>query len=103
MVGLSSIDGQDAAHNQTTTFREFESGRWYTVRVRVTAERIGCWLDDEQVVDQKIAGRIVSIRNEVFPSKPLGIATYATVAKVRHIRWRPVEASAAAPAAAVTP
>ena len=103
VVGLSSIDGQDAAHNQTTTFREFESGRWYTVRVRVTAERIGCWLDDEQVVDQKIAGRIVSIRNEVFPSKPLGIATYATVAKVRHIRWRPVEAPAAAPAAAVTP
>ncbi len=103
VVGLSSIDGQDAAHNQTTTFREFQSGRWYTVRVRVTPERIGCWLDDEQVVDQKIAGRIVSIRNEVFPSKPLGIATYATVAKVRNIRWRPVDAPAAAPAAAVTP
>jgi hypothetical protein len=94
VVGLSSIDGQDAAHNSTTTYKEFKSGRWYTVRVRVTPERIACWLDDEQVVDQKLANRIVSIRNEVFASKPLGIATYATVGRVKNIRVRPVGAAA---------
>ena len=103
LIGLSSIDGQDAAHNDTTSYREFKSGRWYTVRVRVTPERISCWLDDEQVVDQKLANRIVSIRNEVFPSKPLGIATYSTVARVKNIRVRSVgqDADAEAPAAAV--
>jgi len=94
VVGLSSIDGQDAAHNSTTSYKEFKSGRWYTVRVRVTPERIACWLDDEQVVDQKLANRIVSIRNEVFASKPLGIATYSTVARVKNIRVRPVGAGA---------
>lgn len=56
----------------------------------MTPERIACWLDDEQVVDQKLANRIVSIRNEVFASKPLGIATYSTVARVKNIRVRPV-------------
>ncbi len=96
VMGLSSIDGQDAAHNDTTSYREFKTGRWYTVRVRVTPERISCWLDDEQVVDQKLTNRIVSIRNEVFPSKPLGIATYSTVARVKNIRWRAVGEGAAA-------
>jgi len=102
LIGLSSIDGQDAAHNDTTSYREFKSGRWYTVRVRVTPERISCWLDDEQVVDQKLANRILSIRNEVFPSKPLGIATYSTVARVKNIRVRTVgqDADTEAPAAA---
>ena len=103
VVGLSSIDGQDAAHNATTSYKEFKSGRWYTIRVRVTPERIGCWIDDEQVVDQKLAGKILSIRNEVFASKPLGIATYSTVARVKNIRWRPVGEGAgveAAPAGA---
>ena len=101
VVGLSSIDGQDAAHNATTSYREFKSGRWYTIRVRVTPDRIGCWIDDEQVVDQKLAGKILSIRNEVFASKPLGIATYSTVARVKNIRWRPVGKGAASREAAV--
>jgi len=92
VVGLSSIDGEDAAHNATTLFKEFKTGRWYAIRVRVTPERIVCFIDDEQVVDQPLADRKLSIREEVLPSKPLGIATYATTALVRNIRWRPVQA-----------
>lgn len=90
LVGLSSIDGQDAANNDTTKLMSFENGRWYGVRVRVTTERIQCFLDGEQVVDQPLADRIVSVRDEVLPSRPLGIATFATTAEVRDIRWRPV-------------
>ncbi len=102
VVGLSSIDGQDAAHNATTSFREFASHRWYAIRVRVTPDRIECFIDDERVVDQELAGRKVSVRDEVQPSCPLGIATYATTALVKDIRWRrlPVTADGGAPAGA---
>ena len=99
VVGLSSIDGRDAAHNDTTSFREFKTGRWYAVRVRVTPERIVCFIDDEQVVDQPLEGRRISVRDEVIPSQPLGIATYATTALVRNIRWRELPPAAPAPAA----
>jgi hypothetical protein len=91
VVGLSSIDGADAANNATTVVRTFKNGRWYAVRVRVTPERIECFLDGERVVDQPRAGHTISIRESVEPSRPLGIATYATVAELRNIRWRPVE------------
>jgi len=95
LVGLSSIDGEDAAHNATTLFRDFKNGRWYAIRVRVTPDRIACFIDDEQVVDQPLAGKTVSIRDEVAASQPLGVATYATTARVRNIRWRPVAGGAA--------
>jgi len=94
VVGLSSIDGEDAAHNATTVFKEFKTGRWYAIRVRVTPERIVCFIDDEQVVDQPLAGKKLSIRDEVGPSRPLGIATYSTTALVKNIRWRPARAEA---------
>lgn len=91
VVGLSSIDGRDASDNATTQSRSFADGRWYRVRVRVTAEAIDCFIDDEQVVDEPRAGRRFSVRDEVLPSRPLGIATYATTASLRGIRWRSVE------------
>ena len=91
IVGLSSIDGEDAANNETTLVRAFKTGRWYTVKVRVTRERIECFLDGERVVDQPRAGHTISIRDSVAPSVPLGIATYATVGEARNIRWRPVD------------
>jgi hypothetical protein len=96
VVGLSSIDGEDAAHNATTSFKEFKTGRWYAIRVRVSPERIVCFIDNEQVVDQPLKDRKLSIRDEVSPSKPLGIATYATTALVKNIRWRPIKAEAGA-------
>ena len=55
LVGLSSIDGQDAAHNDTTSFHEFKRGAWYAIRVRVTPERISCFIDDKQVVGRQPA------------------------------------------------
>jgi len=103
VVGLSSIDGEDAANNPTTRLVAFEDRRWYAVRVRVTPERIACLLDGESIVDQPLEGHAVSVRVEVEPSQPLGIATYATTAEIRNIRWRPVAAAGGDAQAGSTP
>ncbi len=88
VVGLSSIDGKDASENETTKFMTFKSGQWYKIRVRVTETKIEAWIDDQQIVDQIIAGRTISIRNEVSLSKPLGISAWQTQAALRNIQLR---------------
>jgi hypothetical protein len=88
VCGLSSIDGLDASENSTTKYREFETGRWYTIRLRVTDAKIEAWIDKVQIVDQKLAGKRISIRSEVEASRPFGIASYRTLAALRNIRLR---------------
>ncbi len=97
VVGLSSIDGEDAANNATTKVLSFDDDRWYAVTVRVTPERIVCVLDGEPIIDQPLAGHRISVREEVIPSQPMGIATYATTAELRAIRWRPLPTPAEPP------
>jgi hypothetical protein len=101
VVGISSIDGADASENPTTKYIKFESGKWYKVRLRVTKDRLAAWLDGEQIVDADIVDKRLSIRIEVSPSKPLGLATYMTKAAYRNIRLRELtpEEAKAAPAA----
>lgn len=91
VVGLSSIDDKDASENETTRYIDFKTGQWYRIRVRVTEAKIACWIDDKQIVDQKITGRKISTRNEVDLSKPLGIASWQTDAAIRNIRLRRLE------------
>jgi len=90
LVGLSSIDGQDASQNETRTSRELEAGKWYRVRVRVSARRIEAWIDADKVVDLDTSDRRISVRIECNPCKPFGIATYETTGVVRDIRVRPL-------------
>lgn len=88
VVGLSSIDGADASENSTSQWIDFEQGRWYAVRVCVSGERIRCFLDGKQIIDEARDGREFSVRPEVILSAPLGIASYATTAELREIRYR---------------
>ena len=89
VVGLSSIDDMDASENQTGTSRIFETGRWYALRLRVQGDRIHAWIDNEQVVDLNLANHEVSLRpGEIDLSKPFGIASYSTTAKLRKIEYR---------------
>jgi hypothetical protein len=91
VVGLSSINSLDASENGTTKYMEFKSDKWYKFRVKVTKEKIACWIDDEQVVDQELKDQKISTRIEVDASKPLGLATYETKSAIRKFEIRPVK------------
>ena len=88
VVGLSSLDGEDAASNETTKFMNFENGRWYKVRLRVAPTTIQAWIDGEKLVDVVTTDRKISIRMEVEGSTPFGIATWSTTGAIRNLRLR---------------
>ena len=93
MIGLSSIDGNDASENETSMSRDFKQGRWYRLWLAVNSDRIRAWIDDELIVDVSIANREVALRpGEIELSKPFGIATYNTTSKLRKIEWRALPA-----------
>jgi hypothetical protein len=89
VVGISSIDGNDASSNETTKFMGFEKDRWYAVRVRVTPEKLEAWLDHEKIVDVGTRGKTFGLRSgPIEESVPLGICTYETTAHLRNIVLR---------------
>jgi hypothetical protein len=88
VVGLSSINGMDASENETSQSVQFESGRWYSIRIRVTAANIEAWLDERQIVKQGLKGNKIHTRFEVEPSQPLGVASWQTKAALRDVRLR---------------
>lgn len=92
VVGLSSLDGDDASENDTSTHRDFEQGRWYAFRLAVTQNRIQGWIDGKLIIDADIDGRQVGLRfGEMELSAPLGFATYATAAGLRKVEYRLLE------------
>jgi hypothetical protein len=91
LTGLSSLDGFDASENDTTNVFEFEEGKWYKIRLRVTDKKIETWVDDEQIVDCDIVNRQVSVRWEMDQMPPFGFATYMTKGGLRKIVIRRLE------------
>jgi len=88
VVGLSSINGVDASENETSQSVEFEQGRWYNIRIRVTPAKIEAWLDERQIINQALEGNKIGIRIEVDPSRPLGVASWRTKSALRNLRLR---------------
>ncbi len=91
VVGISSLDDQDASQNETTQYRAFQKDRWYTLRLAVTATHISVWIDDDRVIHVATAGKKIALRSgEIEMSAPFGLATWSTTAEYRNLRWRPL-------------
>lgn len=89
LVGLSSINGEDASENETTQFTKFDQGKWYRIRVRMTPAKIEAWIDNAQVVNVETAGKKIDMRaGEIELSAPFGLATFRTEGAFRNIKLR---------------
>lgn len=88
VVGISSLNGLDAANNETARYETFERGEWYKIRMRVSEVGLMAWIDDKQVVSVPLKGKEISIRGEVEASRPFGISCYSTKAGLKDIKIR---------------
>lgn len=89
VVGLSSLDDEDASENETATVIDFKKGQWYKFRLLVTDDTVEAWIDDQQVISVELAGRKLSLRpGDIELSAPFGFATYSTVGGLRDIEYR---------------
>lgn len=88
VVGISSVDGRDASENDTTSFRNFDNGKWYKVRVRVEPNEIRCWIDDKAAAEQIREGHEFDIRYEMDQSVPIGVAAFQCTSELRNLRVR---------------
>ena len=91
LCGISNIDDNDAANNETTRIKEFTNGKWYHIRLQVRPDSIQAWIDKEQIVDVDIKDRKLNVRFEVEPSQPLGLSSYQSTAALKNIRMRKLE------------
>ena len=91
VCGISSLDGEDASSNVTTTRRKFETGKWYRITLRVAAPRIQAWIDGEKLVDVDTSGDRVTVREDIDASRPFGFATWRTTSALRDIRIREIK------------
>jgi len=90
-VGISSIDDKDAADNETTRHRNFETEQWYSLKLRRDGERIEAWIDGERLIDLDTAGRKLSLRpGPIDACAPFGLATWQSSGEFKDIRWRPL-------------
>ena len=79
-VGLTYLDGKDASQHPASKRMTFEAGRWYRVRLRVTAAKVEAWVDDAQVVDQVRQGHAFKLpMGDTQSLRPLGITAGGNV------------------------
>jgi hypothetical protein len=92
LIGISSIDGNDASENQTTQFQNLENKQWYKFVVRVDAEEIRVKMDDKEIIKIPRKGKSFSVRGEVRASRPLGYAVFRSQVAVRNFEYRSISA-----------
>jgi len=91
IVGISSLDDSDASDNETTQLMDFETGRWYRIRLHVTEQKIEAWIDQKQLVNVMTTEHKLSLRaGDIELSKPFGLASWVTGAAYRDIKIRSI-------------
>lgn len=91
VVGISSIDGMDAAENETASFKKFEINQWYRFKVRVTDKKIQCFIDEEMMVDLPLEDRKIALRpGPIELSVPIGFSSFQCISKIRNINLRSI-------------
>ncbi len=89
LVGISSIDDQDASENSTRSEQAFVNGQWYKVRLEITHEDLKAWIDDRLVVNTSITGRKISLRpGDIEHCAPFGLASFGSEGQVRALKVR---------------
>jgi hypothetical protein len=90
MAGLFQVDGRFFLDgNVTTRERQFEHGRWYRVRLRVTDERVAAWVDDERLFSISRAAHVLGVApRSAAPLLPFGVGTFNAGSALRAIRMR---------------
>jgi hypothetical protein len=88
VTGLSNVDDFAAVENETTDAFTFKQGQWYTIRLRVTKNRIIAWVDKVKIVDLPRKDHRFGVWWEQEPMRPLGIATWNTRGELRKIQLK---------------
>lgn len=91
LIGISSINGNDASENETASYRNFKNGQWHQFKVRVDPTNITVWIDDEQILEVARANRKFSVRAEVMRSRPLGYCVFQSKVFVKDWQYRTFE------------
>ena len=91
LIGISSINGNDAANNEHTTSRDFPKNKWVHVKLRVTPDRIQAWLDNDEenpILNVETDGVEIGTRADIDAAKPLGLSTFQTSAAYKNIKLK---------------
>lgn len=88
LVGLSSINGNDASENETAHYIQFKNGQWYRLKVRVDPTHVWIWIDDQQLLKVARENRKFSVRAEVMRSRPLGYCVFQSKVQVKEWEYR---------------
>jgi hypothetical protein len=89
LVGISSLDGQDASENSTRSEHVLVNDLWYQMRMVVKRDELMAWLDDRLVINTSLKGRRIGLRlGDIEACAPFGLASYGTTGEVRRLSIR---------------
>lgn len=88
VLGISSIDGEDASSNETTQFMTFKNDQWYKIRIQVLPKTLKCWVEGKLMVEVEREDHDFDIRIEMDPALPVGIANYQCDSEIRNVEMR---------------
>jgi hypothetical protein len=91
LIGLSSIDGNDASENETSQHEDIKNGKWYRFLVRVDSKNITVTMDDKKIIETPRDGKAFSVRGEVRANRPMGYCVFQSKVAIRKWEYRTVD------------